>query len=133
MFHWVYSLFVFLHGLVHLLYLAWSQGKMLPEEGFEFTGESWLLTGVLGQQATRSVGMVLFAVAALLFVVTGVGIALRQGWSPNWLAISAIVSSLVILLMWDGKLTALDDKGFVGVLINIALLVGFYVFKYPAF
>lgn len=133
MFHWIYSLFIVLHGLVHLLYLAWSQGRLLPEEGFEFTGESWLFTNLLGPQTTRTLGMILFAVTALLFVAAGIGLATRQGWAPNWLAISAIVSSLVILVMWDGKLTALDQKGFIGALINIAIVVGIYIFKYPAF
>lgn len=133
LFHWLFSLFVLAHGLVHLLYLAWAQGKMLPEDGFEFTGESWLLTSPLGGQTTRPVGMLLFAASALLFVITGIGLAFRQGWSPNWLALSAVASTLVLILMWDGKLSDLDDKGGIGVLINIALLVALYVFKYPAF
>jgi hypothetical protein len=47
-------------------------------------------------------------------------------------AASAIASSLVVLLMWDGQLQALDEKGFVGVLISIGLLIGLYAFKYPA-
>lgn len=133
MLHWIFTIFVLLHGLVHLLYLAWAQGKLIPEDGFQWNSHSWLLSGWLGEQSATWVGMLLFGACALLFIVTAAGLAFRQAWAPNWLAISTIVSSITIVAMWDGRMQALSDKGFVGVLINVALLIGLYVFHYPAF
>lgn len=133
MLHWIYTIFVFLHGLVHMVYVAFARGWMTPETGEDWTGKSWLMSGWLDEQGVRNVGTVLIVVVMLLFIITAIGLGLRQGWSLNWLAASAILSSLALIAVWDGQLKALTEKGLIGVLINIALLIGLYVFRYPAF
>jgi hypothetical protein len=48
-------------------------------------------------------------------------------WQPI-VMVSAIFSSMIYLLFWDGKMKKLGDKGGFGILINIAILAGLIVF-----
>jgi hypothetical protein len=41
---------------------------------------------------------------------------------------AAAFSAVVFLLFWDGKIQDLDDKGGVGLLINLAILVALLIF-----
>jgi hypothetical protein len=131
--HWLFTIFVFLHGAVHMVYPSIAQGWIPAPESGDTTGQSWLLARPLGEAAARNIGAFLFIATTLLFVVAAVGLALRQPWSVSWLAASAIVSSLALVALWDGKFAALAEKGAIGLAINIALLIGLYVFRYPAF
>ena len=36
-------------------------------------------------------------------------------------------------IFWDGKLNDLDDKGGIGVLINLIILIALILFQWPAF
>ncbi len=69
--------------------------------------------------------------AAIGFVVGGAGILLRQGWWHPVVVGSAAFSALIIILFWDGKMQKMDDKGFVGLLINIVILVGVLLLQWP--
>jgi hypothetical protein len=42
-----------------------------------------------------------------------------------------VFSSTLFLLLWDGKVQELPEKGGVGILINLAILVIVYLFKWP--
>jgi hypothetical protein len=116
-----------------MLYPSIGQGWVdAPPKAGDFTGSSWLFTRFIGESGTRTLGTVAFTLVAILFVTTAVGLTYRQSWAPGWLALSAVTSTLMFALLWDGRLQALDEKGFIGVLINFALLVGMYAFRYPA-
>lgn len=133
MVHFLFSLFVLLHGLAHLVYTAMARG-LIPATATQpdLTGTSWLFAGLLGTQGTRNVGAVVFAALALMFTVVAGGLWLRQPWSGQWLAAAAFLSSLVLLAFWDGSMQDLTSKGLVGLVINVALLIAFYAFRYPA-
>ena len=133
MYHWLYALLVLFHGLAHMVYVSFAQGWVIPERGGDWIGSSWLLSGPLGNQGTRSLGSIVFSVMTALFVVVAIGLALRQPWSTTWLGAAAIASSLSLLLFWDGSFIALTEKGAIGLLINITLLIGLYFFHYPTF
>ena len=55
--------------------------------------------------------------------VSGVGLLMRAHWWTLAAVFTAVFSSAVVILFWDGKFKRLPDKGFVGVLINIAVLI----------
>jgi len=69
--------------------------------------------------------------AALGFLVGGLGLAIQQPWWRPVIVGSATFSILLFFLLWDGKLQALDDKGGVGILINLAILVVVLILKWP--
>ena len=128
----LYGIFVVLHGLVHLWYVTLSQRwvEFQPEMGW--TGESWLLSPLLGDGATRGLATALYSLAALGFLAGGIGVFARQDWWRPVVIGSAAVSAVIIILFWDGGLQKIVEKGLVGFLINVALLVALLVFDWPS-
>lgn len=135
MLRFLIGLFIILHGLVHLWFFTLSQGLVkikpgMPEPGW--TGKSWIFTGLLGDSTTRSVASILFLTAPIAFVISGVGIFLRAEWWWTVLMSSAVFSSAIILILWDGGMQLLVDKGLIGFLISLAILLTLLLFKRPS-
>lgn len=121
------GVFIVLHGLVHLWYFTLSRGlvEFQPEMGW--TGESWLLSPALGGDGARTLGSILYVVATVAFVGAGI-VLLARSDSLRWLLpAAAVLSSVLILLFWEGGLDMWAQKGLLGLLINVVLLVAFWV------
>jgi hypothetical protein len=127
----IFTVFLVLHGLVHLLYLGQSAGYFELQPGLSWPSGSWAFSRFLGDETTRSLASILLAVAALAFVAGGVTLAARQVSWRSLVAGAAIFSAITFLLMWDGGWQHLDDKGAVGLMINLALLVAVAVLHWP--
>jgi hypothetical protein len=99
------------HGLVHLLWLAPSDGRAWPFR----VNRSWLVP-----EATRKpVAVILIALTVAGFALLGFAVWGIPGLTPIWpvLAIGAAVASLTALvLFWDGRLLW-------GVAIDLAVIV----------
>lgn len=115
--------FLVLHGLVHLLYLGQSQRVFALASGLRWPDGSWALSGLLGERATRSVASIACAVAALGFIAAGGALLLRQGWWHSAIVSASAFSTLLLVLLWNGRMQKLAEQGAVAVLINAALLV----------
>lgn len=132
MLYGIFTIFVLLHGLAHIVYTALALNWIPLAQGQEnWTGSSWLLTSQLGEQGTRGVGALIFGLLAALFVFTTIGLAIRAPWATTLLAISGILSSGILLIFWDGSFRSLSEKGVIGLVINIGLLVLLMVFHFP--
>ena len=118
----IMSLFILLHGWVHVWYLllAGNIVKYTPDMGW--SGNSWLLSGWIGESTHRQSAVFLYLIAAILFTATGIGYYSGKTWFINSMLISTIFSSLLILIFFDGKFELLVQKGLAGLIINIALL-----------
>ncbi len=117
------GVFLVLHGLVHLLYVGLSRGRF--EAGsIGWSGRSWLLRGLLSEEALRWVATAAYAAATVLFVVAGAAVLAGAGWMGTSISLAAVVSALAILVFWDGRVHKLADQGFIGVLIDVALIAG---------
>jgi len=132
MLRFVISLFIVLHGLVHLWYFTLSQRlvEFKPEMGW--SGRSWIFTNFLGDSTTRSLASVLYVLATIAFVVSGIGILLRAEWWRPVLVGSAVFSAAIILLLWDGGLQLLVNKGLVGFTISVMILAALLLLKWPS-
>jgi hypothetical protein len=120
----LFGIFLILHGLIHLLYVALS--RKLFELEPPLTGwpeKSWLFARSLGVTGTRNLASVLYGIAVMLFVVSGIGRLLAVTNWPSFVILAAVFSSVTIIAFGDGVLKRLPDKGFVGILINAAILV----------
>lgn len=124
----LFGVLIVLHGFVHLWYFTLSQRLVEYQAEMGWHGESWLLSKFLGEFTRRSMASVLYIVATLAFVVSGIGIFSNAGWSATALAVSAVFSSATILLFWDGGTDMLVQKGFIGLLINVLILAGLFLF-----
>lgn len=121
------AIFIVLHGLVHLWYFTLSRGlvEFQPEMGW--SGQSWLLSPALGGDGARALGSILYVVATVAFVGAGVALLARSDWLRWLLPAAALLSSVLILLFWQGGLEMWAQKGLMGLLINVVLVVAFWV------
>jgi hypothetical protein len=128
MFRILLGIFIILHGLVHLWYFTLSRRLVpfLPEMGW--TGRSWLLTGILGDNTARTIASVLFVLATIGFVAGGVGYLADLGWWRTVLIVSAVLSAVTTLIFWDGSAQYIVQKGLLGFLIDIGILLWLLVF-----
>lgn len=110
------------HGWVHLVYIASSQGWFGASAGWAWNGRSWLLSGILEERRILDITGVLFGLVALGFVIGAVGYVFSYDWWMPVLIGSALLSTLLYVVMWDGQFTQLPEKGALGMLINVAVL-----------
>ena len=114
------ALFLILHGLVHGI-LAMVPNPDAPEAGFaSFFSRSWLLNGLgLSESVTKSIAIILAAVATLGFIVAGLAILellIPFDWWSTLAAISAVVSLGLLVIFWHPYLI-------LGILIDVVILV----------
>ncbi|MBI5033280.1 MAG: hypothetical protein HZB51_22400 [Chloroflexi bacterium] len=128
----ILSVFIVLHGLVHLLYFGQSARYFELKPGMVWPDGSWLFSRFLENEAVRNLASISLILASLGLIVGGVGILANQDWwRPIVVGVTAF-SSLVYILFWNGKLQNLDGQGMVGILIDIAILLAVLIFRWPA-
>jgi hypothetical protein len=127
----IVGVFIVLHGLVHLFYSGQSARLFELQPDMVWPDGSWAFSRLLGDEATRTLAAVLYVLAALGFVVGGIGILASQAWWRPVVVGSAAFSAAIILLFWDGGLDMLADKGAIGLLINLAILAALLVLRWP--
>ena len=127
------AIFLILHGLVHLLYLGQSMKWYELGKGMTWPENSWAFSRLFGNEVTRTIASTSCIIAALVFVVGGICIFAKQ---PAWLWITvgaAAFSSLLVILMWDGKMKKLANKGLFAILINAAIVILLLIVGWPDF
>jgi hypothetical protein len=122
------AVFLVLHGLVHLWYVVLSQGWVEVEDAMGWNGQSWLLSDLLAEGTILSLASVLYVLVAVGFLAGGVGYGLSRDWATPVLVGTAVLSTVVLVVMWDGRFDLLVEKGVVGVAINVAV-VALLVFR----
>jgi hypothetical protein len=123
------GIFITLHGLVHLWYVVLSQEWIEFEPDMGWTSQSWLLSGLLEETVTRSLAGVIFMLATVAFVVSGIGIFAQADWWRTALLSSAIFSSASVLLYWDGSLEMIVEKGLIALLINVGIIIVLFLIE----
>jgi hypothetical protein len=127
MLRFIIGAFIVLHGLVHLLYFGQSWRLFELQPGMVWPEGSWAFSKLLGDEATRLLASISCVLAAISFVAGGTGIFVRQAWWRPVVVGSAAFSAVIFILFWDGEMQKLDDKGGIGLLISIALLVAMLI------
>ena len=94
-----------------------------------WSGESWLLTSIMGDGRARILAAILYALAALGFVVAGTGMLMEQQWFRPLMLGSAVLSIIAIVLFWDGIASQMIEKGLLGFIINglVIISLGFFL------
>lgn len=129
----LFGIFIVLHGLVHLLYFGQSARYFELQPGMIWPDGSWLISKLLGEGGNRTLASILLVLAAISFVVAGIGVFAGQSWWHPVLVGAAVFSSVIFILFWNGTAQRLDNQGGVGILINLAILVALFGFHWPDF
>jgi hypothetical protein len=125
------GVFFILHGLVHLLYFGQSQRVFELRPKMVWPDGSWAFSSFLGNEAIRWLASIALVLTVIGFVVSGIGMFAQQAWWRPVVASSAIFSSMVYILFWNGRLQMLDDQGGIGILINVAILMAVLILRWP--
>ena len=129
----IYGIFIVLHGLVHMFYFAHSLRLFELRPGLTWPDGSWAFARLAGDETTRILAAIFCALAAVVFVIGGIGGLAGADWWRPLITGAAVVSIMVTILFWDGKMQHLDDKGFIGLLINLAILAALFIWHWPHF
>jgi hypothetical protein len=127
----LFGLFVILHGLVHLLYFGQSRRYFELQEGMTWPDGAWAFSRLLGNETTRFLASILCVAAAIILVAGSLGMFVNWGSWRTIVAGGAVFSSVLYLLMWNGKMQRLDNQGAVGILINLAILCVLLILRWP--
>lgn len=115
--------FVLFHGLVHIwfFFLAARLVEFKTEMGW--TGKSWLLSAIGSELFIQKIAILLYLASTVLFILSAFGIWFQSAWQEKLLIISAIVSSFTILLFFDGSFSFIIQKGAIGLIINVIIIL----------
>jgi hypothetical protein len=125
------GIFLILHGLVHMLYAGQSWRLFELRPGMLWPGGSWLFSRLIGDDPTRYLASGALALASISLLVGGLGLFFRQAWWRPVTIGGAIFSIVIFLVLWNGKLQAVDEQGGVGLLISIVILGVAIFLKWP--
>ena len=123
MYTFMFAGFIILHGLVHLLYAGQALRLFELRPGMLWPDGAWLFSRLFGDRVTRWLATIMLILAALAFVAGGFGLIFSQAWWYPLTTAAAFLSSVMIIVLWDGKLHKMDDQGGVGLLLNLIILV----------
>jgi len=132
MFRIIFGIFIMLHSFVHLLYFGQSSRYFELKTGMAWPDGAWAFSTLLGNEATRKLASILLILIAIGLVAGGVGLLLNQTWWRPVVVGATVFSSVVYVLLWNGRTQNLDGQGAVGILINIAILVSMLILGWPS-
>ncbi len=128
----ILGVFFILHGMVHLVYFGQCARYFELKPGMVWPDGSWAFSKLLGNEIARTLVSISLILAAVSFIIGGVGILVNQAWCRPVVVGAAIFSSLVYILSWNGRMQNLDGQGVVGILIDMAILLTMLIFRWPA-
>jgi hypothetical protein len=123
----VLGIFMVLHGLVHLLYFGHGL-RFFELPDLAWPDDSWAFGWLPGVDSVRRLAAGANVLAMLGFVAGGVGVlAVWSWWQPVAVG-SAVFSTAIWLLFWDGTMQRLAEQGLVAIVINAAILFAVLVY-----
>ncbi|MBW1821535.1 MAG: hypothetical protein JRI92_07185 [Deltaproteobacteria bacterium] len=120
----VFAIFIILHGLAHLWYVTLSLNVIPFKSEFGWSGDSWLLTNFISGSVSPTIATIVYAIAALGLVCAGVGLLMDHQLFRPIMLWSAILSLSAIGLFWDGNTSQIIEKGLIGFVINVIVIIG---------
>lgn len=126
-------IFLFLHGIIYLLYAGQAIRLFELRPGFSWPDRSWVFSNFPGIKMTRYLASLFCLLIMLGFTAGSLAILLRWIWWKDAVVYCASISSLIFILLWNGKMKRLDDQGGIGILINLAIIISLSFFNWPDF
>jgi NADH:ubiquinone oxidoreductase subunit K len=106
-----------------------SQGWVEFQAEMGWNGKSWLLTPLAGGDVTRILAAIFYGLSTIVFVIASIGLFASQGWARTGLIIASSISIFTIVVFWDGSFRMPVEKGAIGLLISLAILVAALIWK----
>jgi hypothetical protein len=124
------GLVLLLHGVGHALGVL----SLAPLDRPGWNMRSWLLTDALGEGVTRILGVALWSLGGLLFIIAGLAllrIVVPEDWWRTLAVTGAIVSLATIALYWNALPFLFPNK--VGAIaVDVAVIAGVLIAHWPS-
>lgn len=125
----IVGVFLLFHGFVHLLYFGHSQKFFELQPGLMWPENSWVFSSLLNGDKIRLIASAFMLISAIVFIIAGTGLFLKQTWWRAIFIFAIAFSSLAYFIFWNRKLEQLPDQGLVGIQINLSLLLFILILK----
>lgn len=125
-----YPIVLALHGIGHVMGIVPAVGLFSTER---WHAGSWLLTPLFGDSLTRLVGIAVWIMTTIGFLIAGAG---ALGWAPAqdfWRGLAivmAIVSLVAVVIFWNSFAATHNKLGAIAV--NLIVIVGLLVLDWPS-
>ena len=116
------GIFLILHGIVFYLYSGQSARLFELKPGMTWPDGSWVFSKFIDDKITRRIGLISCLLSGTGFVTSGIAILFETDLWQQMVVISVVFSSIIIILLWNGSFQKLTDQGFLGLIINIAII-----------
>ena len=123
--------FLIAHGAVYGLYVGQALRLFELKPGFTWPDGSWALSGLIGNPGVHSAAAVLFSLVAAGFAVSGTALIAGQPWWGMLASSTAVVATVAVVLLWNGRLQGLDTQGAYAILINASIVVAALGLHWP--
>jgi len=127
----IFGIFIILHGLVHLLYFGHTIRYFELKPGMTWPANSWAFSRLLDDGAAIFLVSLFLVLAGFGFIAGGVGILFNLPWRRAVIITIAILSALIFIFFWNGRMQNLDGQGVIGVVIDVWLLVMVLLVRLP--
>jgi hypothetical protein len=122
----VVALVVFAHGVGHILFLGPVVG--LGNWAGQ-TGQSWLLTGALGDAGTRAIATLTWSAVIVLFVAGVSGFLIGADWWRGATIAASALSIAGIVVFWNGIATT---NAIFALVTDLVILGALLVARWPS-
>ena len=123
--------FLIAHGAVFGLYVGQALRVFELKPGFTWPDGSWALSGLVGDASVRSLVAVSFSLVAAAFAVSGIALIARLSWWGPLASVTAIIATVALVLIWNGRLQGLDAQGAYAILLNAGIVVAALALHWP--
>ena len=127
----IIALVFFVHGVGHAMGIIPALGLSTVKG---WSSQSWLLTPILGDTASRVISVILFLAALVGFLAAALGL---MGWlvpRDSWRAlaiVSAVISLIALALFWNAFVSLIPNK-LGAIAVDVATLVCLLGLNWPS-
>ena len=119
----IVGVFLILHGLVHILYGVQALKVWELTPGLKWPGDSWIFWKIASKKVIEIFASVFCFSASSLFIYSGIFHFATNDFPTKLLWLTCIISTVMFIVFWNGKIRKLDHQGFYGIVINAAIFV----------
>ena len=123
------SLFIILHGLIHIIF-EFSIYDPNTGDYVGWTRQSWILSNALGTSAVTIIGLTLWSLTIIGFVVAGIMLLIKRKEWRIIAIVTSVISLITYLFLWDG-LAPEPMNWIAGPIVSGLIILALLIFRWP--
>jgi hypothetical protein len=125
---WIAALLI-IHGLIHIMF-EFSIYDPNTGDYVGWTRQSWILSDVLGTTAVTIIGIILWSLTIVGFVVAGIMLLMKRKEWRTVAIVTSFISLIAYLFLWDG-LAPEPMNWIMGPIVGGIVIVALLILRWP--